>query len=112
MLSEGGGAAAGERGRALRRGQAGLASPAEHQLAVMRAVTLTAKPTWAKLKKCYEAGFSQADMQKLTGLTTPTIRQTLRHMALCGLVNYETNEVLSAAGAAGMAKRLAVRHAG
>lgn len=89
----------------LRRGHDGLGSPAEHQLAVMRAVVLESKPIWAKLKRYFEANLTQREMATLLNLSESTTRQHLRHMALAGLVQYATNPKLSAAGRLGYAKK-------
>ena len=95
----------------LRRGPDNLASPAEHEIAVLRMVVLDSKPLWAKLKRYYDAGLSQTEMCKLVERSGSTVREHLRHMTLAGLIDYEANPKLSAAGKKSIAKRLEVQHA-
>ncbi len=94
----------------LRRGQDGLGSPAEHQLAVMRSVVMEAKPLWAKLRRYFEAGLTQKEMQRLLTIGDKPLRENLRYMALCGLIDYTPSAASIAGGKAAMAKRLAVKN--
>lgn len=93
----------------LRRGHEGLGSPAEHQIAVMRSVVLDAKPQWAKIKRYYEAGLTQKEMQSLLNIGDKALRENLRHMTLCGLIDYSPRPGSISGGRAAMAKRLEVQ---
>lgn len=94
----------------LRRGDNNLGSPAEHQIAVMRSVVLETKPIWAKIRRYFEAGLTQKEMLRLLDIGDTALRQHLRHMALCGLVDYKPNAASIAGGKAAYAKKLAVQH--
>lgn len=94
----------------LRRGDNNLGSPAEHQIAVMRSVVLETKPIWAKIRRYFEAGLTQKEMLRLLDIGDTALRQHLRHMTLCGLINYTPSKTAIAGAKAAYAKRLAVQN--
>ena len=82
----------------------------DNQLAAMRQVMIEVQPLWAKVRRYYQAGLTQKEMQRLLDIGDTKLRETLRHMALCGLVDYAPSAASVAGGKAAMAKRLAVSH--
>lgn len=94
----------------LRRGADNLGSAAEHQIAVMRNVVLETKPLWQKIRRYHQAGLTQKEMLRLLDIGDTALRQHLRNMALCGLVDYTPSKIAIAGGKAAMAKRLAVQN--
>lgn len=77
-------------------------APARGMVEALQAVALQ-KPSWAALKRYYELKLTQGEMGRLMGWRESTVRQALRDMAACGLVDYRTNPLLSAAGKKGLA---------
>lgn len=77
-------------------------APERGMVEALQAVALQ-KPAWAAMKRYYELRLTQGEMGRLMGWRESTVRQTLRDMAACGLVDYRTNPLLSAAGKKGLA---------
>lgn len=73
------------------------------QLARLQDIALRSIPEWSKLSRYYELELTQGEMGRLMGWKPHTVRETLREMAACGLVNYRTNPLLAAAGRKGAA---------
>lgn len=84
--------------------------PAEHQIAVLRSVLLETKPVWQQIRRYHQAGLTQKEMLRLLDIGDIALRQHLRHMALCGLIDYQPNKASSAGGKALQAKKLAVQN--
>lgn len=83
------------------------------QTARLKATLLAAKPQWQKLQRYHALRLSQGEIATLLGIKPSTVRDKLRELAACGLVDYATNPQLSAAGRKGLMvikQRQEVRH--
>jgi len=87
----------------LRRGELPRPGQVEALQAVrLKATLLAAKPQWQKLARYHALKLSQGEIATLLGLKPGTVRDKLRELAACGLVDYRTNAALAAAGRRGL----------
>lgn len=84
--------------------------PAEHQIAVLRSALLETNPVWQQIRRYHLASLTQKEMLRLLDIGDTALRNHLRHMALCGLIDYQPNKASSAGGKALQAKKLAVQN--
>lgn len=73
------------------------------QLERLKALALRGMPVWEQLKRYYEMKLTQIEIARLLCCQTKYVRANLREMAAAGLVDYQTNPALSAAGRKGLA---------
>lgn len=69
---------------------------------------LKAKPLWAQIQRYLGKGLSQREIALLTWKSVTTVRNAMKMMAACGLIQYSVNPLLSAAGKRGNQKRLSL----
>lgn len=61
----------------------------------------SAIPEYSDIQRYYEAGLTQKEMGKLLDKSDTAVRETMKKMALIGLINYKPNPRLSVAGRLG-----------
>ena len=93
-------------GRAIRRGLIAMEKQMREELpAIMAAVhkeLRLARPDWHSIERYVALGLSHAEIGKLLGITSTTVRDRLKRMAACRMVDYRPNAKLAEQGRKGM----------
>lgn len=93
-------------GRAIRRGLIAMEKRMREELpAIMAAVhkeLRLARPEWQSIERYVAMGLTHNEIAKLLGVTPTTVRDRLKRMAACRLVDYRPNAKLAEQGRKGM----------